>query len=81
MRKNSKIIEVIVMTEKSNDIMLKCFMEVEKNHGRHALHRYQRLLENNANGLGRELSGPEIQDFKMKFEDELCRTVFTRQGK
>jgi hypothetical protein len=67
--------------EISNETMMKCFDEIEKNHRRHELHRYQRLLENNAHSLGRDLNDKEILDFKVRFEDELAVTAFTRAGK
>ena len=70
-----------MLRENCNEIMFKCFDEIEKNHGRHALRRFQRLLENNANFLDRDLNDKEIQEFKIRFEDELCRTIFTREGK
>lgn len=65
--------------KKCNELMMQCFDEIEKNHGRHALRRYQKLLENNS--ADRELSEQEIKDLKIRFEDELARTIFTREGK
>ena len=66
---------------KSNEIMVKCYKEIEKNHGRQALRRFEILLENNANFLGRDLNEKEIQGLKVKFENELARTVSTKEGK
>lgn len=65
--------------KKCNELMMQCFDEIEKNHGLHALRRYQRLLENNS--TDRELSEQEILGFKELFENELARTMFTREGK
>jgi hypothetical protein len=69
------------MTEKCNEIMMKCFNEIEINHGRHALRRYQRLLENNSNALGRELNDQEIQEFKNRFDDEIYSELLSKRGK
>ena len=69
------------MNEKHSEILIQCYNEIEINHGRYALHRYQRLVENNTTALGRELKDEEIQNLYNEFTDELCRTVMTRQGK
>lgn len=54
----------VMIMEKSKNIMMKCCEEIETNHRRHALHRFERLIENNAKLLERELTYKEIQDFK-----------------
>lgn len=59
--------------------MMKCFIEIEKQYGKHARRRFEQLLENNY--VDRELTDHEIQEFKELFEVELCRIVFTRAGK
>lgn len=68
------------MTECS-DVLITCSNEIEMNHGRHALHRYQRLLENNSDALNRELKDEEIHNLYNEFNSELYRTIFTREGK
>jgi hypothetical protein len=73
--------KVIIMNEKHSEILMKCYNEIEMNHGRHALHRYQRLIENNSNALDRELKDEEIYNLYNEFNNELCRTLFTREGK
>ena len=69
------------MIEELSKILMKCFNEIEINHGRHALHRYQRLLINQENSEGRKLNDTEIRNLYNEFNGELCRTVFTRSGK
>ena len=64
---------------KKHKEIMQCLAEIEKNHGQHAVRRFKRLLENNS--TDRELSAQEILDYKQKFEDEVCRTLFTREGK
>ena len=69
------------MNEKHSEILIQCYNEIEMNHGRHALQRYQRLLTNKENSEGRKLNDTEIHNLYNQFTDELCRTVFTRSGK
>jgi hypothetical protein len=54
--------------------------DIEINYGRHAVRRFQSLLENNSISDG-ELSDQENQEIKERFETELIRTLFTREGK
>lgn len=68
------------MTECS-DVLITCSNEIEIKHGKHALHRYQRLLINKENSEGMKLNDTEILNLYNQFTDELCRTVMTRQGK
>jgi len=55
--------QVIIMTEKRSETWLKCCNEISESHSRLDMHRFERMLENNINALGRELSDKEIKDY------------------
>ena len=58
-----------------------CCTWIEKIFGEAERQRFERLLENNGNALGRELKDEEINSLYNEFNNNLYLTMFTRQGK
>jgi hypothetical protein len=60
----------------------RCIAELANVHGRHISNRFERMLENREQAEGKLLNDSEIEDLKVRFEDEIYRELLTtRVGK
>jgi hypothetical protein len=64
-----------------DDIRVKCIEEIANVHGRHASHRFERMLENRKNATGKTLTDVEVEDLKVRFNDEIYRELIGKGGK
>jgi hypothetical protein len=69
--------EVVIM----KDIRENCIQELANKHGRHISLRFERMLENRENATGKQLTGEEVQDLKVRFDGEIYRELLMKGGK
>jgi len=64
-----------------DDIRIKCIDELANVHGRQISRRFATMLENRENATGMSLSDVEVQNLKVRFNDEIYRELIGKGGK
>jgi hypothetical protein len=58
-----------------------CMLDLTMSYGRYAANKLSQAIDEKEQLLGRKLERNEILDAYREIDEQLCRTVMTRQGK